>query len=676
MRHIGAVKLLVVLALLRPIPAAGESMVEVWRSPFGEVSTLGITARDGSCWATVGGRLIHVSKEGRLLAQFPALPSDPRPSFAVNPSDGSCWLVANGRLLHLSKTGKTLARVDAPPVNSVLSLAVDPRNGSCWLVGDAASGCMAVHVSRYGKVLQRTHVDKLSGPNWVAVDPRDDSCWVTAWKELLHLSREGVIQRRLGGPQLFALGPVAVSQVDGSVWVVTHRTSDMQPEIVHLTADGREVARVPALSEVRHLSVSPTDGSLLAAMWLSASNPARLVRIAADGHELWRKDFAPLPVSYRSSVVGSLEVSQSPTDGSCWVAHGTALIHLGADGKELMRVGGFRNLRGVATSPTDGACWVADGNAGLLRVAADGHKRWQSSGFRNPVSLAANPEDGSCWVADPIGARVAHLSKNGKTMWSGGRFRSPSWVSVNPKDGSCYVADSEGKQVARLAADGSDIWRKHDFTAPSSVTVSSRDGSCWVVDAGALVHLSAEGVELTRGPAFATFPQRGFAVSPLDGSYWASDVTWDGQERPAHDVRSAFVHLSPEGRELLRLPAEGWWSGFEATAVSPVDGSCWVAWVEHHSASWGSSKAIHLAPDGTRLWETSGWFGRDVRLAASPDGSCWVTTEEQLVHLSAAGKELSRSPAVGDEIVAPDPAHKFVWAARPDAGVVLRFVSR
>jgi len=288
----------------------------------------------------------------------------------------------------------------------------------------------------------------------------------------------------------------------------------MQPEIVHLTADGREVARVPRLSEVGHLSVSSIDGSLSMAMELGSD--AQLLRLAADGRELWRKDLGRLPSA--RGAIQPLDVSVNPSDFSCWVTRGTALLHFDADGKESMRVGGFRNLRGVAVDAADGACWVADENAGLLRIGADGHKRWQSPGFRNPVSLAADSRDRSCWVADPIGARVVHLARSGKTMWSGGRFRSPSWVSVNPKDGSCYVADSQGRQVARLAADGSDIWRKQDFTAPSSVTVNPRDGSCWVVDAGDLVHLSAEGVELTRGPAFATFPQKGFAVNPTDGS--------------------------------------------------------------------------------------------------------------------------------------------------------------
>ncbi len=216
------------------------------------------------------------------------------------------------------------------------------------------------------------------------------------------------------------------------------------------------------------------------------------------------------------------------------------------------------------------------------------------------------------------------------------------------------------------------MWRKEGLTAPSSVTVNHDDGSCWVTDAGALIHLSADGTELSRAPAFAT----GSAVNPMDGSSWASD--WSDPEkadRPAHEVHSALVHLSADGRQLWRLPAQGWYAGFEATAVNPVDGSCWVAWVERrHDVGRYDSKVIHFAADGRQLWEATG-FEPEMRLAASLyDGSCWVTSGNRLTHLAADGRELSRAPAAGDEIVAPNLADNSVWVARPSGGVVLRLL--
>jgi DNA-binding beta-propeller fold protein YncE len=615
-KPITAVKLLALLALLWPRPAAGESMVEVWRSPFGRPYAVAVDPSDGSCWATTGGSVIHVSRGGKLLAQINGLPTE--------------------------------------------SLAVNPRDGSCWVGGRVSSGWSLVHLSRHGKVLRRVSGLDVGCLTGAAVNPADGSCWVTTeitggHAELIHLSSDGATRLLLRGG-FGSLTYVAVSPADGSVWAADAAAG----ALVHITADGRKVWGITGFAGVQSVSVNPRDGSRLVAMGKHDGGPGRLVRVAANRRELWRRDFGYLG-----------PVSASSADGSFWVVPApSTLARLGADGKEVVRVGGFHSLDQVAVDPEDGSCWVADGG-GLVHVAADGRRRWQSGGFRNPVSVSAYPKDGSCWVADQAAAEVVHLARSEKTLWRGGSFRSPCSVSVNPRDGSCYVADSQGKQVARLAADGSELWRKEGFTAPSSITVNPRDGSCWVGDGGDLLHLSADGAELWRGASVGSCA----GLNPTDGSCW---VVYGEPlvDEPVSHERSDLAHLSADGRQLWRVAEDGWYAGFGPVSVNPADGSCWVGWVERRrDVAEHDSKVIHFAADGTRLWQASG-FDPPVRLAVSPDGSCWVTTEEQLVHLSAAGKELSRSPVVGDEIVAPDPTHKSLWAARPGAGVVLRLEAR
>jgi len=387
-----------------------------------------------------------------------------------------------------------------------------------------------------------------------------------------------------------------------------------------LSADGRYVAFHSDASNLVAGSISG-KGGVFVHDWRTGKTER--VSVASDGTQADKGGFVP-----REGFLGSL----SPA--------------LSADGRYVAFTSHAANL---VSGDTSGATdifvhdrWTRKTERVSLFRDESIVEAWHRGGFNSPVSLSVYPVDGSCWVADPAAARVVHLARNGETMWSGGDFRSPCSASVNSQDGSCYIADSQGKQVARLAADGSDVWRKEGFAAPSLVTVNHNDGSCWVIDAGALIHLSADGTELSRAHTFAT----GSAVNPMDGSSWASD--WSDPEkadRPAHEVHSALVHLSADGRQLWRLSATGWYAGFEATAVNPVDGSCWAAWLERrHDVGRYDSKVIHFAADGRQLWEATG-FEPEMRLSVSPhDGSCWVTSRSRLTHLAADGRELSRPP--------------------------------
>ena len=57
-------------------------------------------------------------------------------------------------------------------------------------------------------------------------------------------------------------------------------------------------------------------------------------------------------------------LSVNPTDGSCWVANSTSVIHLGPDGTTLWGSPAyeFTFVESVSVNPADGSCWVADEN--------------------------------------------------------------------------------------------------------------------------------------------------------------------------------------------------------------------------------------------------------------------------------------------------------------------------
>jgi DNA-binding beta-propeller fold protein YncE len=285
---------------------------------------------------------------------------------------------------------------------------------------------------------------------------------------------------------------------------------------------------------------------------------------------------------------------------------------------EAWRGGGFQKHWSVSVNPTDGSCWVADGgNSQVVHLAADGTELLRVGGLGAPYRVSVNPTDGSCWVADTASDAVVHLAEDGAELWRGGGFDYPMSVSVNPTDGSCWVADNGNNQVVKLAADGTELARVGGFFHPYAVSVNPTDGSCWMADGHnhQVVHLAEDGTELWRSPEYPTFDYPYcVSVNPVDGSCWV-----------AGNNNNQVVHLAEDGTELWRG------GGFHdpiTVSVNPTDGSCWVA-------DRNNNQVVHLAEDGTELWRGGG-FDDPVSVSVNPtDGSCWVADKDnnQVVHL-------------------------------------------
>jgi hypothetical protein len=349
--------------------------------------------------------------------------------------------------------------------------------------------------------------------------------------------------------------------------------------------------------------------------------------------------------AYRSVLGNPRWVSVNPTDGSCWLAAGSGIFHIAADGTILRYNEVFTEPHAVAANPADGSCWVLEGSecvdasptfdGALVRLDESG-----TEVLRRPISLADwgwhsgeladNPTDGSCWVTDSGNGEVVHLAQDGTELWRGTGLSAEA-VAVNRTDGSCWLGvrtpHAEG-EVVHLAEDGTELWRGTGFDHVASVCVDPMDGSCWVADydgysgIGQVVQLAEDGTELLRAPGFSE--PLSVCVNPTDGSCWVADT--------GHDQ---VVHLAKDGTELRRV--DGFVSP-PSISVNPVDGSCWVA---------DSSRVVHLSEEGVVSWQIEG-LGWPLYLSVNPgDGSCWVDNElsgwrGQLVHVAEDGAELWR----------------------------------
>lgn len=422
------------------------------------------------------------------------------------------------------------------------------------------------------------------------------------------------------------------------------------------------------------ISPNLADGGAWALAWPTVA------RVAADGSTLFQSD-----------ILFATGLSSNPADGSCWlICRFTGeLIHLGPEGQEMFRRGGFTYLNSVSVDPVDGSCWVADSQAGqVVHVSAAGGEIWRGSAgtLFQPAAVSVDPRDGSCWVG---GGGLARLGRDGGLLWQGSY--DASLVSVNPTDGSCWATHAD--QLVRLAQDGAELSRVQLPVAPRALSANP-DGSCWVTgrSLSATLRLSATGEVLASNPLWGD----SIAADYADGSCWVGK-SLDGIVRLAADSTELWRNLPPRfsPNAVAVTPRDGscwvttdwsseafhfnrngevWWHGevipndgayyLNSVAVDTRDGSCWISMqgYENDATALGNASLVHTSPEGRELWRGEYPYISDLDVNSS-DGSVWLATGSEAVHLDAGGTELWRgNPGIrGVSDVAVDSRDGSVW---------------
>jgi hypothetical protein len=614
------------------VPAGAEVIAQAWRSPFGLPRAIALNPTGHSLWVAAGQSITHVSVAGEVLSQTDGFGGNAL--LAVDSGSGSCWVARPGfGLARLTAAGGVSWSTGL--YASPLSLSVSPLDGSCWLVDSTA----VVRVTADGAEL--TRLTGYENPSAVSVDPSDGSCWLGVlghWDEeqgqevgaaIVHLDAGGGENLRVEGHYF----PGAIGAgADGSCWFGD------DDQIVHLTADGTETARVPGTGYITSLSVDISDGSCWAG---SQYGGYGATHVAADGTVLWQE----------GSYFGADSLAADPGDGACWmvdVMH-REFAHRAGDGVVLPSLHAFRSLNSLAVSPFDGSCWVQDGGqywpgggirAARAHLASDGTELSWAEGY-GPGSIIPGGAGGAYWVIErtdfPIVSWIIeHRAADASLLWSSAwdQYGAIGPAAADPRDGSLWTVHYDGSvpQVVHLAADGAEVWRGGDLLSADSVSVSRVDGSVWVADfaAGQVIHLAAGGAELWRSAALGS--PVSVSADSRDGSCWVAEAA-GGQ----------VIHLSATGDELWRG------AGFPfLTAVSANgrDGTCWVSY---------AAGIAHLAGDGTVLW--LGGEGLASATAGEFDGSCWAADEAnaQLVHFVVTVPEPPVAAFSADAAAGPPP---------------------
>jgi hypothetical protein len=561
--------------------------------------SLSVNPSDNSLWVVAAEGLVQFSAEGTELSRAPGYSG----AVAVNSTDGSVWVNAGGDLVHLSATGTELGRGVGL---AATSLSVNQANGSCWaIVGNAEDAVhLVVHLAADGTELWRRYVlGTLIFWRGQALSPvcADGSCWAIeqqydppgpgpaygpTYAAAVHLSEDNAELARvaLSGPAYPhpMLSAIAALPSDGSCWVIARYGDLMTTEVLHLSASGTELWRGAANGYVGPISVDPTDGSA----WTNAYRD--LVHLSATGVELWRR---PGLTALADAVVTS--------DGSAWAWEQTNgdLVHLSASGIELGRgvgisppappLGTLIGPASVSVNPTDGSCWAVDPvSAEVVHLGPDGTELWRGGGFLTVPSVTVSPADGSCWVwatdrsTSPATNQLVHLGANGTELWRTAVLDCClRYLAVNPRDGSCwlkYEAESPWDTFVHLSAEHAELGRGGgDFETNLELSVNPADGSVWAASLGA-IHLAADGTQLWRYVPVGEQDDFfwGALVNPNDGSWWTYGTRFGGR----------LVLLGADGAELWRSEP-GFGGG--VNALSPYDGSVWVTDGRWQSTSWG-----------------------------------------------------------------------------------------
>lgn len=203
-------------------------------------------------------------------------------------------------------------------------------------------------------------------------------------------------------------------------------------------------------------------------------------------------------------------------DGSAWVLDyyvnklrkfddgGNLIFETAAGGGEPL----IRRATSIAVDQTTGACWVADrSHSRVLKLGAAGKVLATVTGFRSPRSVSLVRSTGDCWVADELQKRVVKLradasgtvSVGGVKLAECGGFDVPWSVAADP-GGGAWVLDKGAGAVVKVNAAGERVAEVTGFSFPYRA-VASRAANCvFVVDyeKGWLAAFSLELVGVSR----------------------------------------------------------------------------------------------------------------------------------------------------------------------------------
>lgn len=289
-------------------------------------------------------------------------------SLAILPGPYTFWMCDyyDGSIQRLTYDGRHVIRMVRESIWPT-SLAADTLRGRIWAV-DYMTGYL------YG-MTEGENIDLwisgLDNPVLAACDPSRPEIWAAdaGRTRIVRFDGEG---RLLGNVEGFGrITGLCWSGSPGRFWVADQGRARI--ELLDRSGD-------PVMTHMLSCKAPPVLDAYPAERWAVAADSLNIIRIHFTG------ETDSLAVLDRTCY----DLSVDPGTGGCWmILNGPSgeddAVYLDAEGRILVRTGGFDSALAVAAVPGGEGCLVADtGNGRMVRLNPDGSVLGESTGLVSP----------------------------------------------------------------------------------------------------------------------------------------------------------------------------------------------------------------------------------------------------------------------------------------------------
>jgi PKD repeat protein len=518
----------------------------------------------------------------------------------------------------------------------------DAGDGSVWVINQASQEVLRVAPGTEGELTIQARAATTEGAECLAANTADGSVWIGDrwWPQVVHMAADGTELARVEG--MGRPAALSVDPTDDSCWVLAGDPG----QVLHLAADGTELSRAGGLGDYLH-SLAAAPG--LDSCWVAMSGPNQVIRLEEQpDHTL------SVAATYTASV-GLDRVAVDASDLTVWVANcciGTVLhLHEGIDHSVALMAASPEHPAQPAAlwvDPSNHTCWVTDGSGDRVVQLdpAGGDLMASLVGLRWPSGVSGDAATSTLWVLSYDVGALTRATTAGTSLRTDFVVNRPCAVSVG--NGSVWVYGQNG-QAMRVADDGTVLATAEGDYRGNAAAADPADNSCWLVDCcyQRVLHVDAEGDLLseTAMPGGA----RGLALDAADGSCWVVNPDGDSVSKLAQT----------DGAVVQTVPV----AGPTEVAVDPVDGTVWVI-----SSDTETLTHFRRNPDASITTLSTTICPDWESLAVDPvDGSCvvglWELQGLVRVRDTEEGSEVTRTPLpyCCIEGISVDPVDQSIW---------------
>lgn len=328
-------------------------------------------------------------------------------------------------------------------------------------------------------------------------------------------------------------------------------------------------------------------------LFTDASGPTARWTVPDSTMHAWAVVRAEDP--YGAWAADTVKIKVYTEVGCAWILNQgrQEIVKLSAIGDELLRLGGFTDLRDLDVDPGNRRLWVSEGNPPAVHALDfDGNPLHSiTEGLARPDRIRAWHRTGSILVMDTENAAILEFNLFGDNLLrSISGLHRPNALDINQRTGELWICD-EGSNYLYHVHDGYEgdiaqvdsslhIRKRDGYLYPVDVSVEDSTGACWLVDkeAGMLVRYEPNGLD--------SLIVTGFDNPVAISAAWSEGLCWVMDRGLNSSVSRYFFDLRQVQVDGLLFPKD--------LAYNRLDEHLWVLDSERN-------RVLRIDPEGQRV---------------------------------------------------------------------------